>query len=183
MKFILKVLLVLFVLSWLPSCVSPPNYSTTPEIEFSEIRKIYKTINNDLLGEIRADSVIISINFKDGDGNIGLTNGQMKGNLQYAEFSNFIVRTFIQVNGEYQYADINPPLGGLINFELLPNQKPGPIEGTINYSTIFLYDLYSGYSPLFKPQNDTLKFEIQLIDNDFNQSNTIVTEPIVIFQN
>ncbi|MFM1912566.1 MAG: hypothetical protein RIR51_404 [Bacteroidota bacterium] len=183
MNRIFKFFLGLFLLGFIYSCINPPEFSNTPEISFEGIKKVNKTIFNDLLGEVKVDSVIISVNFKDGDGDLGLTNEELSNNPKYKDFSNFIVKTFIKINGEYQEAELNPPLGGLINFEFLPNQKSGPVEGTISYSTIFIYDLYSGYSPYFKPKNDTLKFQIKLIDNSFNESNVIETDSVIIFQN
>jgi hypothetical protein len=70
----------------------------------------------------------------------------------------------------------------LMNFNFKPNQKSGPIEGSIDYSTQFVYAFYKGYSPQFTAKNDTLKFKIFIRDNAFNQSNTIETEPIIIFK-
>lgn len=179
---IFSIVLVIFL--WvLNGCIQEPKFSDVPEISFNSIRKVNKIIKNDLLGEVNADSVILAVNFKDGNGDLGLTNDEINSNPAYQNFSNFLVTTKIKVNGKYETADINPKLGGLINFKLLPNQKPGPIEGVITYSTVFIYKLYAGYSPLFKEKNDTLKFQIQLIDNAFNASNIIETDSVIIFQN
>jgi hypothetical protein len=88
----------------------------------------------------------------------------------------------LKKNGKYVPVLFSPKIGGLINFQLRPDQKPGPIEGSISYSTQFVYAFYKGYSPLFTEFNDTLKFQIYIKDKAFQQSNTIETEPVIIFQ-
>jgi hypothetical protein len=85
-------------------------------------------------------------------------------------------------NGKFDPITFTPPLGGLMNFNFNPDQKTGAIEGSISYSTQFVYAFYKGYSPLFTEFNDTLKFQIYIKDKAFQQSNTIETEPVIIFQ-
>jgi hypothetical protein len=164
------------------SCVQEPNFSTTPVIKFNSIRKIVKTSNDGLGSKIKIDSVIMSVDFQDGDGDLGLTVAQLKANPKYKDFSNFIVDVLIQKNGKFVPINFSPRLGGLVNFPFLPNQKPGPIEGRVDYSTPFVYAFWKGYSPLFTEKNDTLKFQIKIVDNAFHVSNTIETDPIIIFQ-
>jgi hypothetical protein len=48
------------------SCFDPPEYPTTPQIEFSEV--IFK----DCTSPTVADTLIVRIDFKDGDGNLGV---------------------------------------------------------------------------------------------------------------
>ncbi len=165
------------------SCVQEPEYSIVPDIEFESITKFNK-LSDDGFGEkTKIDSLVMRIKFKDGDGNLGITDAEIKANSKYKDFKNFIVETYLQRNGKFEYINLNPALGGLVNFKFKPNQKPGPIEGSIDYSSQFVYAFYKGYSPLFTPKNDTLKFKIQIVDNDFNKSNVVETKPIVIFQN
>ncbi|RYE90762.1 MAG: hypothetical protein EOO37_02140, partial [Cytophagaceae bacterium] len=52
----------------LSGCLSEPSYSTTPSISFESIRRVRYTINN-----VPVDSVFLTINFQDGDGDLGVT--------------------------------------------------------------------------------------------------------------
>jgi len=167
----------------LSSCLREPEWSSTPVIKFEKIEKITKVSNDGFGGKTKLDSVIMFIRFQDGDGDLGLTESQLKSSIQYKDFRNFEVAVLHKKNGTYAPVTFTPPLGGLMNFNFNPDQKTGAIEGTIAYSTQFVYAFYKGYSPRFTPTNDTLKFQIFIRDNAKNVSNTVETDPIVIFQN
>jgi hypothetical protein len=106
----------------------------------------------------------------------------LKSDSKYKDFRNFEVAVLLQKNGVFSPITFTPALGGLMNFNFKPNQKSGPVEGSIDYSTQFVYAFYKGYSPKFTAKNDTLKFKIFIRDNAFNQSNSIETDPIIIFK-
>ena len=133
-------------------------------------------------GKTKIDSIIMSIRFEDGDGDLGITAAEIKANPKYKDFRNFEVDVLLKKNVQYVPVLFSPKIGGLINFQLRPDQKPGPIEGSISYSTQFVYAFYKGYSPLFTEFNDTLKFQIYIKDKEFHQSNTVETDPVIIFQ-
>lgn len=171
---------VMLVLACLQACVQEPNFPMTPNISFRSIQKITKTTSDGFGGNTKIDSLILGVNFQDGDGDLGLTDADAKANPKYRDFKNFVVDVLIQKNGKFVPVVLNPALGGRMNFNFKPNQKPGPIEGTVFYSAQFVY-AFRGYSPLFTNKNDTLKFKIQIIDNAFNASNVVESDPIVIF--
>ena len=175
-------LLSLLALMGLASCVKEPEYSMTPAIRFESIQKITKTSNDGFGGKAKIDSVIMSIRFEDGDGDLGITAAEIKANSKYKDFRNFEVDVMLRKNGKFVPVTFSPKLGGLMNFQFRPDQKPGPIEGSIAYSTQFVYAFFKGYSPLFTEKNDTLKFQIFIRDKAFHQSNVVETDPIVIFQ-
>ncbi len=175
-------LLSLLALMGLASCVKEPEYSMTPAIRFESIQKITKTSNDGFGGKAKIDSVIMSIRFEDGDGDLGITAAEIKANSKYKDFRNFEVDVMLRKNGKFVPVTFSPKLGGLMNFQFRPDQKPGPIEGSIAYSTQFVYAFFKGYSPLFMEKNDTLKFQISIRDKAFHQSNVVETDPIVIFQ-
>jgi hypothetical protein len=165
------------------SCIKEPEWSVVPSISFSRIQKINKISNDGFGGKVKIDSVIMSINFKDGDGDLGITQAELKANpAKYKDFRNFEVNVMLKKNGNFVPITFIPSLGGLLNFKFKADQKPGPIEGTVDYSTQFVYAFYKGYSPLFTEKNDTLKFQIFIRDNALQTSNVVETEPIVIFQ-
>lgn len=66
MKVILGLGVVLVFVLGVTSCFDPPEYPNTPEIEFENI--VFKDIAN----PSDPDSLILFINFRDGDGNLGL---------------------------------------------------------------------------------------------------------------
>lgn len=167
----------------LVSCLKEPEWSATPAIKFQKIEKFTKVSNDGFGGKTKLDSVVMHISFQDGDGDLGLTETQLKSSTQYKDFRNFEVAVLHKKNGVYAPVPFTPPLGGLMNFNFNPDQKTGAIEGSIAYSTQFVYAFYKGYSPRFTPFNDTLKFQIFIRDNAKNVSNTVETDPIVIFQN
>lgn len=164
------------------SCVKEPEFSTTPAISFESIKKITKVSSDGFGGKTRIDSIIMSIRFEDGDGDLGITATEIKANAKYKDFRNFEVDVLLKKNGKYVPVLFSPKIGGLMNFQLKPDQKPGPIEGSVSYSTQFVYAFYKGYSPLFTEFNDTLKFQIYIKDKAFQQSNMVETEPVIIFQ-
>jgi hypothetical protein len=170
------------LLMGLGACVQEPTFSSTPAITFKSIQKITKISNDGFGGTTKIDSVIMSINFQDAEGDLGLTEAQLKADPKYKDFRNFEVAVMLRKNGVFIPITFTPALGGLMNFNFKPNQKSGPIEGSIDYSTQFVYAFYKGYNPQFTAKGDTLKFKIFIRDNALNQSNTIETDPIVIFK-
>jgi hypothetical protein len=150
----------------LASCYREPVFSTTPEIEFKDIKKIVVTDN---FSGAKKDSIVISLAFKDGDGDMGLDNKQIEST--YKGKYNYIVKAFRRSKGVYVDAIFDPSLSGFFP-RLKLNDKLGPIEGTLDYSIDFLQP--------FTKKNDTLKFEISLKDRAGNQSKPVETKPIVL---
>ncbi|MEN9363790.1 MAG: hypothetical protein RI903_1099, partial [Bacteroidota bacterium] len=120
-------LLSLLALMGLASCVKEPEYSMTPAITFESIQKITKTSNDGFGGKAKIDSVIMSIRFEDGDGDLGITAAEIKANSKYKDFRNFEVDVMLRKNGKFVPVTFSPKLGGLMNFQFRPDQKPGPI--------------------------------------------------------
>jgi hypothetical protein len=183
MKRSIRIFGLLTFLGVLTGCVKEPEWSTVPSISFKQIQKITKISNDGFGGKAKIDSVVMSINFRDGDGDLGITQAELKANpTKYKDFRNFEVNVMLKKNGNFIPINFSPSLGGLMNFKFKGDQKPGPIEGSVDYSTQFVYAFYKGYSPLFTEKNDTLKFQIFIRDNALQASNVVETDPIVIFQ-
>lgn len=183
MKWGIRFFVGLFCCTGLLACTEEPQWSLTPSISFSQIQKITKISNDGFGGKAKIDSVVMSIRFQDGDGDLGITQAELKANpTKYKDFRNFEVNVLLQKNGKFIPVNFSPSLGGLMNFKFKGEQKPGAIEGTVDYSTQFVYAFYKGYSPLFTAKNDTVKFQIYIRDNALQTSNVVETDPIVIFQ-
>ena len=155
---IIPFLALLFILS----CTKPPDYPDEPVIKFNRLSK-----NTVKAGLSSADSLLITFDFTDGDGNIGNENNEV--NVQFkdlrdnSEFLTFSV-PFIPVQGA------NNGISGEISIIL---ELGSPIccitpEGIGNCFAPFLIS------------RDTVVYEIYIEDRDGNQSNTIQTDPIFL---
>jgi len=69
MKRILNILILLGLMA-AGSCFEPPEFSNTPTIEVKEVR------GKEVAGASTRDSLIVTVNFRDGDGDIGLDGGE-----------------------------------------------------------------------------------------------------------
>ncbi len=183
MSWRIRILGLIIFFGGLWACVKEPEWSSVPAISFQQIQKISKISNDGFGGQTKIDSVVMSVHFQDGDGDLGITQAEIIANpTKYKDFRNFEVNVLLKKNGKYVPVSFSPSLGGLMNFKFKADQKSGPIEGTVDYSTQFVYAFYKGYSSLFTEKNDTLKFQIYIRDNALQTSNVVETDPIVIFQ-
>jgi hypothetical protein len=177
------------------SCLTKPNFPFEPSISFSNI--IQKTIKDE--NGIIVDSLILEINFKDGNGDIGLTSSDTTGN--FAPFKpdgsrnpfyyNYYCTLFRRnkFTGEYQRfpmpkipnTDIETNLHGRVP-PLLENARPSPIEGKLQYQTEIstLYNTSTVPNPELINKNDSIRFEIFIYDRALNKSNVITTKSILV---
>lgn len=160
-----------FLLSstFLGGCFSVPEFADNPEIEFSDISSFLRV--DELTGGYK-DSLVISVKFRDGDGDLGYTQREIDSLAKVGGGYNFLVKQFRKVKGEFVVYEPLEPLSGY--FHRLSGDKPGPIEGTIHYRGIQVYHSFYPYA------RDTVKFEIYIRDRSGNTSNTIVTDSVVL---
>lgn len=157
-------LVLMASLAW--ACYREPNFDFKPEIEYKSITKIVVTDN---FSGAKKDSVVISIGFKDGDGDLGLATSQIES--EFKGKYNYLVKAFRQNRGVFSEVKFDPSLSGYYP-RLKLNDKIGPLEGTLDYSIDFLQP--------FTRRNDTLKFQISIKDRADNESNTVETRPVVL---
>jgi len=155
------------------SCEKPPNYSDTPKIEYLSITKetIITSSSNSF-----ADTVTISIGFEDGDGDLGLNTTDIEGSDKFVGeyIFNYFIDVYKRNNNEWEEIDFEL-IGGTgldSRFSRLLPAGVSPIDGDLNFGL----NLVSG--TLLKP-NDTLRFEVNIVDRELNRSNTITTDYIV----
>jgi hypothetical protein len=165
-------LLVLGLALTLSSCFTEPNYSNVPEISFDRVDR-YTIEGGQGVGRSRRDSVIVVINFKDGDGNLGNDIPISKpDSARYASnggWGNYRIRTFRLINR--QYVEVPLTVNRTLYFPDLAKGKPsGAIEGPLEFDQIFQY----GNSFQIYPT----KFQIQIRDRDLNESNVIETDTV-----
>ena len=179
-KFLLIVSLSIFVLS----CVGEPDYSFTPEIGFNSIR-IITTSSPDILGNVsKRDSVVISVDFKDGDGDLGFSEEDYKALIKRTGDSvrTIDVNIFVAKNGKFVKSNPSEKIGGnLKGFRFKQGSKAGAIEGVIDYSTSFGYTNFNKI-PGLTGKSDTVKFTVQIMDRALNKSNVTESSPIVLYK-
>lgn len=164
----------------LSGCLSEPTYSTTPSISFNSIRRVRYTVNNSPV-----DSVFITINFQDGDGDLGVTETESKKAPYYARFlgNNFYMTPFVRnTNGRFDsLKTLRPDLAltkssyydRFDHISTTTDNRAAPLRGTLTRAYRFVL------SDEFYP-NQEAKFTISIIDRALHQSNEVETTSITI---
>lgn len=166
---------VVFLLSQLiliSSCLKVETYPNEPEITYKSF-------------EVFEDSAIVTISFTDGDGDIGLGNGDTLGDFAPGSYfySNAYLEYYELMNGEWVKGTADPggnnfPTADTIVFtNRLPNITPTgqnkALKGDIKLT------LEPNYYNPFSNYNDTIKYRIVIIDRALNISNAVDTENII----
>ncbi|AMR29106.1 hypothetical protein A0257_19755 [Hymenobacter psoromatis] len=166
----------------LGGCLKAPEYSTTPSISNNNVRvQRYKYADPK---QQPIDSVFITINFQDGDGDLGLTAAESQV-APYAYPSifnnNYFVEPFLKDPKTGKFVSTVIALGrtmGEYNGRFdhitgLTDSKTSPIKGTLTRTIAF------GYSTPFSA-GDVIRFDVSIADRALHLSNTIRTDSIVI---
>lgn len=159
-------------------CREEPEYSDIPQIEFKRVDQYTFTKNR-----IISDSLVIVVDFQDGDGNLGLNRSGLDGtqtgpdfdppfNTGSPYFNNFIAK--LQIKRGNNYVD------SFVNFDgrfprLSSSDDAETLEGEIRYTV-------SSFSSDIFPPGDTVRLEMFIYDRDLNKSNVVYTDDIVIYQ-
>jgi hypothetical protein len=174
----------LLITALLSGCITEPKFPKEPKIEFESIRKINKPAIIGQVGGSARDSVIITIQFEDGDGDLGITAAQAQNDEPWkgGKLYNYEVESLVKRGDTWQ--EYRDPQGLKVNLSgnFIPlvesTSKPSPIEGTLDYSLVFFQNVFNPSTP-----NDTLRFNIIIRDRALNTSNRIETGPIVVYGN
>ncbi len=162
-----SVLAVFSVMALVTACYKEISFDIKPYIEFSDLRK---EIRLDQFSGSKKDSVILTIKFQDGDGDLGLNEEEKKAAVDKQDF-NYIIRIFRQKNGVFKEVPQEVPYSGFFP-RLKSDNKKGPIEGKLDYSLVYFQD--------FTPKKDSLKYQITIKDRTGNISNTIESKVIIL---
>ena len=157
---------VIFSLS---GCYKETTFDVTPSIEFKDLRK---EIRIDAFTGSKKDSLILTIKFQDGDGDLGV-NEKEKAAAEVKSDYNYIIRLFRKKKGVFQEFVPSVPYSGFFP-RLKSGGKIGPIEGTLDYSVDFPHP--------FTPVKDSLKFQVIIKDRAGNISNTVESKVIVLHE-
>ncbi len=150
------IILILFT-GWMISCSEKDEYPIIPEIEYLGMTKIYNPYID------KYDRGVLRLSFKDGDGDIGLRDGENIPPYDY----NFFVKYYELQNGE----EVRVVIADTNEFNaripiLTPAGSIKAIKGEIE-DTLFIYNFQSTF--------DTIKFDAYLVDRALHKSNTITT--------
>lgn len=161
----------LIALVLLGSCLRPISYPDEPELQSVTYSKM-------------GDSLLLSIEFTDGDGDVGLDANDTISPFNATSFYhyNLYVEYFEMMDGEWVKGRVDPsgnnfPTGDTINYQyrienLTPVGQNKTLKGTIN---ILVEPIF--YNP-GSNHNDSIKYRISLIDRALNISNLLETELI-----
>ena len=177
-----RVIFYLALLVVLVSCQKPVEYPIEPKIEYQGFTYLFNA-DSTFSGE-----GVISFSYSDGDGDLGLDEGDTLSPFGFrdAYYYNMVVDYMKRVNGVFVKTPLLSPhvptspadtlvLYDTVTFNarfkrLRDSEEPKAISGTMDYKLTVQNPL----SP-----NDTVKFEIHILDRALHESNVIQTEPII----
>lgn len=169
---LLHSVLLLFGLSLLfSSCLPEPDLSTTPQIEYDGLTPFRRLPSFAGVGGEERDSVVISVKFSDGDGNLGdnTLDSTILANRYTDGWGNYEIKTFQLLNGKY--VELQSLDNRFLLFPRLSREgQRGAITGLLDFRQIFFYSRNYQMLPV--------KFQIRIRDRDLNVSNTIETDTI-----
>lgn len=166
---------LLFLALAVLSCQKPVEYPIEPKIAYEGFTYLFNP-DSTFSGE-----GIISFSYTDGDGDLGLDDADTLSPFGFndAHYYNMMIDYLKCVNGVF----VKTPLLSwnaqtqsydTVSFNarfkrLRDTEEPKAISGTMDYTL----PVQNPFSP-----NDTIKFEIRILDRALHESNVIQTEPI-----
>ena len=172
---------ILFLsLFFLTGCFAEPEYPDTPEIEFVKLENYPSKARQNV------DSVVITLFFQDGDGDLGLTSTDTLPPFSDRNLDGTVNRFrnnfFAQVERLEEDGEFRPVTFASENFNLDSRfpvlntlEKETALEGDLRYSlTLFT----TSFSPIKK--GDVLRYRISIADRNLNVSNEVVTDPMTV---
>ena len=158
---VLKLIALAFSTVLLAACMKPVEYPIEPKIAYEGFTYIFNA-DSTFSGE-----GILAFSYTDGDGDLGLNDDDTMSpfgpNDPY--YYNMVVDYLKCVNGVF----VKTPLLSWNQHRLRDNDDPKAISGTMEYTM----PVQNPLSP-----DDTIKFEIHIIDRALHESNVIQTEAI-----
>lgn len=166
-------LLFLFLgLFGLVACVDIPDFDDTPRIEFNSITKETGEETTPLGTQI-VDKVTVTIDFEDGDGDLGITNAQSEDPIYTnSGWGNYQLLTYVmQPDGSFEEIDLVEDR--IMFFPVLkPDGVAGPIKGKLDLHQTRYHTNFS------KPT--VVKYRVKIRDRAMNVSNEIETDTISV---
>lgn len=166
---------LLFLALAMLSCQKPVEYPIEPKIAYEGFTYLFNS-DSTFSGE-----GIISFSYTDGDGDLGLDDADTLSPFGFhdAHYYNMMIDYLKCVNGEFMKTPLlswnaQTQSYDTVTFNarfkrLRDSEEPRAISGTMDYKLL----VQNPFSP-----NDTIKFEIRILDRALHESNVIQTDPI-----
>jgi hypothetical protein len=166
------------------SCSSLPDLTESPKIKYKNLR--FAKGNNTVF-----DTMFLTLDFEDGNGDLGLAANETTGNFALLKpdgsinenHYNIMIRPFIKAKGAANFAEKllcpTPPCANNFNGRyprLLFDGVEKPLQGEIVYNFI---SSNFGYDNL-GITDSVIRFEVFIRDRSLNKSNTITTDTVLI---
>ncbi|SEI60513.1 hypothetical protein SAMN04487995_1611 [Dyadobacter koreensis] len=152
----------------LASCVDIPDFDNTPKIYYNSIDQSTLT---DSSGRKIQENVIVSIDFEDGDGDLGASDAERSDSVKYRDWGNYELVTSRLEGGKW--VDRILALDRFKFFPMLkPDGKSGPIKGKLDLNTTFFYS--GSATPVW------VKFKVRIRDRALRVSNQVPTDSILV---
>lgn len=138
-------------------CLKRKEYPITPQITYKGFQLFQNVAGNDSVA-------VLQVNYTDGDGNIGLNQGDTLAPYTGQFYFNCFVEYWELQHGVWVKPPVNPPF----YYRLPPlNDTEHAIEGTIDIRL---------NAPFVSPSAfDTIKYTVTIADRALNLSNTVET--------
>ncbi len=145
------------VLGGILSCQPPKVYPVIPSIEFKEMKMLNgkDTLGNDV------KRVILTMSVIDGDGNIGLPDGDTLPGFDTLGNKNLFIDLWNKKDGVFEKVDLLAPNYYKTKF-LMPEGQDKSL--TADFEVTMDYYFFKDY--------DTIKYTFYIYDRDLNRSNT-----------
>ncbi|OGX88522.1 hypothetical protein [Hymenobacter glacialis] len=174
-------------------CSSAPDYAVEPDIDF---RSLTITKNRPGNGQLAVDTLNFAIDFRDGDGDLGLSDNDIKrapynattGGPNNRGFSyNYFIQPYVRSGGPgTAFVKFITPFGfqGEYDGRYLrldgnadgSESKAAPLRGTLRYKLPLFLD-----GAVYRA-GQVLYFEISIMDRELHQSNVIKTSEVTLGQ-
>ncbi len=161
------------IIALLSGCYKEPNFEIIPQIEFKDLQK---EVLLDAFDGRKKDSIIVTVKFQDGDGDLGYDDkkdADAKAKKEAAAKGDFayVIKAFRMRRGKLAEVVYEPSLSGFF-LALKTDGKPGPIEGDLDYSMDFPH--------AFSFKKDSIKFQIYIKDRAGHQSNVVESKFVIL---
>ena len=172
----------------LAGCINAPNYPVVPEIDLKEMQVVHVPKGT----EDAVDKITFVLNFRDGDGDLGLSAEDLKappfntstgGHNNRGYGYNYFLQPFIKNSSGQFVPFITPrPFGFIGQYDSFfprlddKNAKPAPLKGELKYLFPIPID-----GSVYKP-GQVFRFEISILDRALHESNKITTPELTLGQ-
>lgn len=165
------------------SCLKAPDFPVEPSVDFNNVRLVRRPLPTP--NSIEVDDVFITLDFRDGDGDLGLDPDDIKvppfntstggpNNLGYGY--NYYAKPFKKVNGVFRPLAANGAYDGRYpRLEGSVDGKSAPLKGNMTFKLPAI--ILDGVT---FDTGDVVRFEVSILDRKLHQSNVVTTSEFVL---